>query len=764
MWCDNQRRQNKLRDQGKKSSMTDERVAALNEVSFWWGWRIIPFEDRIEELKKFRDEHGTCRVTNSDGPEHHGLRDWLKAQRERYHAGFLGKDRKAVLEEVGFHFGARMPKWEDHFDMLLKYKQKHGHCNVSKDDENEHGDLVRWIKRQRALYTARIRGGIATGGEEDTPPKATMAARTKDFGLTDERLVKLEEVGFLFNAWDVKYSELVEYKRKYGSLPEVPVNVDSARKYARQDGVDDGQLVRWLANQRKNYPGWLAGRDTPLSDDRVIRLLKLGFEFEPPEANVDKGKADDKQAVESTWKKQLGVLRAYKELYGHVDVPHNFGMNRDLANWVQMCRMEYRALKDGKGKEKDKNQENSIGMTEQLAEELRELGLSLTKEEESWNAMLRELMAYEETHGTTCVQPGDRKYVALGQWVKEQRKEFRAWQDGKDSNLTESRIATMEEAGFPFEQEEADKKIDEKLAPEKKGERAASTAKRSRRGSKSLAVEKDDSANDDGLPAAADPGKKAGQKKRGSAKTKPAAKKEEDNAMDEYVKSKAPAKKKKKDEADNKTEPSKTSARQKKKDSIEKEATTPRTSARKKMDETDGKAATSRFSARKKKNEIKEDATTTTPRSSARKKMKDETDDEAAAPRTSARRRKADEADQGEAASPAAKKGGRQTRSASKAPVAAAAATPPVAGKRRVSERGHSSSPAAAAKGGESAGGPKHSLQRGRKSPPDKVASSSTTTATAAAAPGRKRGRTTSNKEKSPAKSPAPKRSRRSRS
>lgn len=58
------------------------------------------------------------------------------------------------------------------------------------------------------------KGGESTAEEDDTStsvasssnklppaPQRLPRARTKDFGLTGEKLAKVEEVGFLSNAW-----------------------------------------------------------------------------------------------------------------------------------------------------------------------------------------------------------------------------------------------------------------------------------------------------------------------------------------------------------------------------------------------------------------------------------------------------------------------------------------------------------------------------------------------------------------------------------
>ncbi|KAL7427060.1 hypothetical protein ACHAXM_000696 [Skeletonema potamos] len=48
------------------------------------------------------------------------------------------------------------------------------------------------------------------------------------------------------------------------------------------------------------------------------------------------------------WSECLEELKEYKDINGHCNVPQNYEVNKDLANWVGRQRTEWRKFRDGK--------------------------------------------------------------------------------------------------------------------------------------------------------------------------------------------------------------------------------------------------------------------------------------------------------------------------------------------------------------------------------------------------------------------------------
>eukprot|EP00547_Thalassionema_nitzschioides_P009489 CAMPEP_0194229778 /NCGR_PEP_ID=MMETSP0156-20130528/44066_1 /TAXON_ID=33649 /ORGANISM="Thalassionema nitzschioides, Strain L26-B" /LENGTH=308 /DNA_ID=CAMNT_0038962337 /DNA_START=38 /DNA_END=966 /DNA_ORIENTATION=+ len=61
-WVKRQRYQHNQRQQGKKSSITNERIQILNNIGFVWDSHEASWEERLKELMVFKEMHGTCAV------------------------------------------------------------------------------------------------------------------------------------------------------------------------------------------------------------------------------------------------------------------------------------------------------------------------------------------------------------------------------------------------------------------------------------------------------------------------------------------------------------------------------------------------------------------------------------------------------------------------------------------------------------------------------------------------------------------------------
>ena len=70
-WVKRQRRQYKLMQNGKTSTMTPERVAILEGAGFVWDSHEVSWREKVQELAQYRKKHGDCLVPSSyrDNPQ-----------------------------------------------------------------------------------------------------------------------------------------------------------------------------------------------------------------------------------------------------------------------------------------------------------------------------------------------------------------------------------------------------------------------------------------------------------------------------------------------------------------------------------------------------------------------------------------------------------------------------------------------------------------------------------------------------------------------
>lgn len=186
----------------REKKLSAERMELLEKLNFEWLVRTkeATWEERIEECKQFRQEHGHLKIpvpAKDEEPENksvEGFQRWaeqLRAEKRKHDLGFeskLTKEQIEELDELDFDWGAkavlpakgaRVP-WDFRFRELEEYKKLHGDCRVPKVyKENE--ALGTWVSTQRRLYS-----------------------RNK---LQPDRLKRLKEIGFCWNTgWKDKCS------------------------------------------------------------------------------------------------------------------------------------------------------------------------------------------------------------------------------------------------------------------------------------------------------------------------------------------------------------------------------------------------------------------------------------------------------------------------------------------------------------------------------------------------------------------------------
>jgi hypothetical protein len=106
-WVKRQRYQYKLKVENKRSTMSDERVNALDRVGFVWFSHAAVWDEHIHELKEFKRLNGHCNVP-SRYAENRQLAVWVKRQRRQYKfyqddkPSSMTTERILRLEAIGF--------------------------------------------------------------------------------------------------------------------------------------------------------------------------------------------------------------------------------------------------------------------------------------------------------------------------------------------------------------------------------------------------------------------------------------------------------------------------------------------------------------------------------------------------------------------------------------------------------------------------------------------------------------------------------------
>ena len=323
-------------------------------------------------LEVFKNTTGHCNVPQRFRSDNgHTLGSWVSVQREK--ADSLSAEQVSRLNEIGFIWDAIAEYWEQGLRELQKFKQQSGHCRVPKSFKTESGfALGPWVAAQRV----------------------------KADNLSAERITRLNEIGFVWDAlaekWEQGFEELRMFKEQTGHC-RVP------QSYKTKTGHT---LGNWVSVQRRSADN--------LSAERIARLNAIGFVW-------------DKLAEQ--WERGFEELQMFKEQTGHCSVPKRFKTDsgHTLGAWVGVQRKWQDSLS-----------------AERIAR-LNEIGFVWDPTSEQWENSVNELRTFKRQTGH-CGVPARFKTengFALGAWVNNQRV--------KAESLSAERIAQLNEIGFVWD-------------------------------------------------------------------------------------------------------------------------------------------------------------------------------------------------------------------------------------------------------------------------------------------------------------------------
>lgn len=364
----------------RKASLSSERIEALDAIGFVWDVNDFLWERRFKELKEYKARFGHTMLLSEYRNEFNLLYGWMGNQRMFYAKQRMAEERIQKLTAIGFDFRPSLKseeKWEDYFLRLTKFKEQFGHCNVTRSYRADK-PLADWCDRLRNVYKGRMRGN-----------------------LSPERIKKLDDLGFQWDSnskeagWNKRYSELVEFKKKYGHT-----DVSKSGEYKN--------LGDWVSAQRNYYVKGI------LRADRLEKLKAIGFNWK-----VKGGE----------WERMLEEYKNYKAKSGRLRVPATYPENQKLADWYYM----------------QKNFMQNGLLSEDREKTLRAIGLKFEFRpdfiERGWKLNFEKLLKFKKENGHTNV-PQKYKDKELALWVTH----VRVWY--KNKKLTQEKVNALNEIDF----------------------------------------------------------------------------------------------------------------------------------------------------------------------------------------------------------------------------------------------------------------------------------------------------------------------------
>lgn len=160
----------------------------------WYPKKVVTFDERIEQLRQFKELHGHCKPTKGGSEDDFpGLANFCYLQRcymkkkmagDELGAKLLPDEKENKLREIGIDFFDHFRcTWKDRLEQLKRFKELHGHCRPrQKESTGDFEGIYRWCVHQRLYLRKKI------AGDEDGKKK-----------LPDSKEKELREIGFVFN-------------------------------------------------------------------------------------------------------------------------------------------------------------------------------------------------------------------------------------------------------------------------------------------------------------------------------------------------------------------------------------------------------------------------------------------------------------------------------------------------------------------------------------------------------------------------------------
>jgi Helicase associated domain len=96
-WVKRQRHQYKMKKDGNRSTLSDERERKLESLGFCWDSHTSIWEERLNELIEFRMQRGHTSISQSENPK---LWIWVKCQRRQFKLFCAGQKSTMTQERI----------------------------------------------------------------------------------------------------------------------------------------------------------------------------------------------------------------------------------------------------------------------------------------------------------------------------------------------------------------------------------------------------------------------------------------------------------------------------------------------------------------------------------------------------------------------------------------------------------------------------------------------------------------------------------------
>jgi len=332
----------------KKLDLSASRIYRLDSIGFVWERQengthpsstsappllkidpTLPKDDTIDDGDKIRIS--SCQGSCFGSPER------IKGRNNDNPTSEAGVSSSSLCRKESAYKKNLQQQWDQMFECLKTYKQKHGDCHV-KSGDSKNTTLRLWTKRQR---------GLKRSGKLSAPRGRQLDSIAFRWNLKGND--KLEQ------HWNEMFENLQNYKLKYGTC-----NVQTPK---------DKKLHVWIYDQITKYE---MGELSASRSERLKSIGILGDGKNDTEKSLDKTDHNiahsdhdddsDKESIvmnddslkddrvhllqekkgrikQSEWNMMFKRLRKFKRKHGNCLVPSTYESDPDLAKWVKTQRI-----------------------------------------------------------------------------------------------------------------------------------------------------------------------------------------------------------------------------------------------------------------------------------------------------------------------------------------------------------------------------------------------------------------------------------------
>ncbi len=234
-WVSNQRARY------NKGKLLNNKIDKLNNIGF--NWEPIKniednWEENYKELINYLNTFGDVNVPIRYKVNGLRLGEWTNTQRRACRRGRMCKERVKKLEDLGFIWNNWDKSWEEMFDELINYKEKHGSFSIPR--EKQYNKLSGWVGTQRKKY--------------------------KNGSLPQDKINKLDSIGFLWDMKEEQWEEMNQLLREYKRI--------NGNCLVPQGYKENPSLGKWVNRQRLEY------RNGKLAKHRYQKLVVIDFTWD----------------------------------------------------------------------------------------------------------------------------------------------------------------------------------------------------------------------------------------------------------------------------------------------------------------------------------------------------------------------------------------------------------------------------------------------------------------------------------------------------